>query len=145
MTDREAVKSLIRIISAIVIATVITWIFARVYVIDIEILHTPSITASQAITLILSFVLVGLILELQPPLNLIYKESLGEKSVIAGQITQQLLRIVCLATLYIFIKPIAINILILGLPQHTSNIIYDAIFIVIILLIVYNIIKILTR
>ncbi len=146
MSVKEGSKLLVRQISAIVITFILLWVFMKVYRIDGIIIPLLGITISDVIVVLLALIMAGLIKGLGRPLSMIYEESLPERSEVISDVTGHILNLVNLAVLYIYLRTILVRALGLYIGGVVGpEIIYDVVFLIIGLLIVYSIIKILTR
>jgi len=143
---KEGSKLLVRQISAIVITFVLLWLFMRVYIIDSILIPLLGITVSDVIVVLLALIMAGLIKGLGRPLSMIYEESLPERAQVVSDITDHILNLVDLSVLYIYLRNMLVRILEIYIGQAANpEIIYDVIFLIVGLLMVYSIIKILTR
>ncbi len=146
MAVKEGSKLLVRQISAIVISFILLWLFIKVYRIDIVAIPLLKITISDVIVLLLALIMIGLIKGLAKPLSMIYEESIPEKAEVVSDVTGNLLNLACLSVLYIYLKGVILSVL-----EHyvggvvNPDMIYDVVFLILGLLMVYGIIKILTR
>jgi len=77
---------------------------------------------------------------------MIYEESLPERAQVVSDITDHILNLVDLSVLYIYLRNMLVRILEIYIGQAANpEIIYDVVFLIVGLLMVYSIIKILTR
>lgn len=141
MSERGA-KLLVRQIAAIVIAFIILWVISRVLVVEEVILRRPvEIRVVDIAKLLMALVVAGLIKGLGGPLSEMYYEAMPSKAEAISGVTDNILSIVALAILYVFLRELAVTALRLILPAHTANVVYDLVFIIIGLLLVYGIVK----
>ncbi len=152
MSIKEGSKLLVRQISAIVITTILIWIFARIYKIEYPLITSlEDVWISDVIVVLLALIMAVLIKGLSKPMSMIYEESLPGKVEVVSEVTGHVLDLVNLAVLYIFLRKIVESVLDLYIRKivpelgQLPGIIYDVAFIIAGLLIVYSIIKILTR
>jgi hypothetical protein len=143
---KEGSKLLVRQISAIVITFILLWVFMKIYRIDSIVIPLLGITVSDVVIVILALIMAGLVRGLEKPLSMIYEESIPERAEIVSDVTGHILNLVDLAVLYIYLRSVLVRALGLYIGGVVSpEIIYDVIFLIVGLLIVYGIIKILTR
>jgi len=143
---KEGSKLLVRQISAIVITFILLWVFMKVYVISTILIPLLGVTVSDVIVVLLAIIMAGLIKGLGRPLSMIYEESIPEKVELVSDITGHILNLVDLSVLYIYLRNILVRALGIYIGQIVNpGIIYDVVFLIVGLLIVYSIIKILTR
>lgn len=146
MSVKEGSKLLVRQISAIVITFILLWVFMKVYVISTILIPLLGVTVSDVIVVLLAIIMAGLIKGLGRPLSMIYEESIPEKVELVSDITGHILNLVDLSVLYIYLRNILVRALGIYIGQIVNpGIIYDVVFLIVGLLIVYSIIKILTR
>jgi len=146
MSAREGSKLLVRQISAIIITFILLWLFMKVYVIKSIVIPLLGITVSDVIVVLLALIMAVLVKGLGKPLSMIYEESLPERAEVVSDITDHILNLVDLSVLYIYLKNILVRILGIYIGQTVNpEIIYDVIFLIVGLLMVYSIIKILTK
>ncbi len=146
MSVKEGSKLLVRQISAIVITFILLWVFMKVYVISTIVIPLLGVTVSDVIVVLLALIMAGLIKGLGRPLSMIYEESIPEKAELVSDITGHILNLVDLSVLYIYLRNILVRALGIYIGQTVNpGIIYDVVFLIVGLLIVYSIIKILTR
>ncbi|HIE24326.1 MAG TPA: hypothetical protein EYP68_08885 [Candidatus Korarchaeota archaeon] len=146
MSVKEGSKLLVRQISAIVITFILLWVFMKVYVISTILIPLLGVTVSDVIVVLLAIIMAGLIKGLGRPLSMIYEESIPEKVELVSDITGHILNLVDLSVLYIYLRNILVRALGIYIGQIVNpGIIYDVVFLIVGLLIIYSIIKILTR
>ncbi|RLG39496.1 MAG: hypothetical protein DRO05_08645 [Thermoproteota archaeon] len=146
MSAKEGSKLLVRQISAIIITFILLWVFMRVYRIDSIVIPLLGITVSDVIVVLLALIMAGLIKGLGKPLSMIYEESIPERAYVVSDVTGHMLNLVDLAVLYIYLRGVLLKVLGLYIGKVVNpEIIYDVVFLIVGLLIVYSIIKILTR
>jgi len=118
----------------------------KVYVINTIVIPLLGVTVSDVIVVLLALIMAGLIKGLGRPLSMIYEESLPEKAELVSDITGHILNLVDLSVLYIYLRNILVRTLGIYIGQTVNpGIIYDVVFLIVGLLVVYGIIKILTR
>lgn len=141
MSIRASLKLLIRQLSAILLTVVLLWAFSTILVIDKVLVPYPRITVSDLITLGISLLLAAMLIQLVSPLSVLYSAYFSKHSVIIAAITQKLLYLAALAVVYLGAKALLLRILKLSLDPRTSSIVYDAVFLVIGIFLVYDVIK----
>ena len=146
MSIKKASKLLIRQISAVVITFILLWLFSRVFIFNIVVLQKPiTVTITHLICLALALVISVLVKGINEPLTMIFEETIKDKARAASGLTNNVLNLIVLAFLYLFLRSFVVAVFQMFIGEHLANITYDAIFIVVGLLILYGIVKQLTE
>ena len=139
------VKMLIRDIAALLLLLILYWAFSSLYSFPQVLSARPFITLGDVIRAILVLVAIFILYALMDPLTMLYSATFRRRYRLAVSITSKLITIAVLAVAYFGFKSILVNVLCLLTARSTAAKIYDVAFLIAVVLVVYGIIKELTK